>query len=56
MAHDSEQDRREDRSYREGYMQAWRQWSACVKPDGVSPADRRRLEKAREAVARRTDQ
>jgi hypothetical protein len=46
-------DAQNDRHYREGYRQAWREWSACVNPDGVSSADRAELERRRRMVEQR---
>lgn len=45
-------ERREDRAYRDGYMQAFREWCA-YEADGFREIDRQRLEQSRQAVQRR---
>ncbi len=40
-------DKQEDAAYRNGYMQAWREWSACVGGRGVSVGDLERMERRR---------
>lgn len=40
-----ESDKREDAAYRNGYMQAWREWSAGVRDDGtITEANLRKMQ------------
>ncbi len=45
IAEDVRQDAAEDRAYRHGYEQAWREWSACCSGGSISNADRAAMER-----------
>lgn len=46
-------DAAEDRAYREGYRQAWREWSACCAGGAPSDADRAAMECRLARISRR---
>lgn len=53
IADDVRRDAAEDRAYREGYRQAWREWSACCASGPISDADRVAMERRLARVERR---
>lgn len=46
-------DAAEDRAYREGYRQAWREWSACCSGGAISDRDCEAMERRLSRVERR---
>ena len=46
-------DVREDRAYREGYRQAWREWSDCCKNGPISENDRATMARRLASIEKR---
>lgn len=57
MRDDNQAERREDKAYRNGYMQAWREWSACIDEDcKISEANLRKMRERRADMGKRAQE